>query len=208
MSDNSKYYDYYMVEGEQIKKMISDHKKINKQRNDIINQVTDEFGAVAFTDTSFFGNAGGFINNLAWKADHEFPCPITVKAKSHLEPYGEVIVARGKGNTKDGREFNKKLDAAIKQANASLESLPSFKSFIISHYGIMRTGFGAPAGTGFGISMLTTYGGRVKDRDDCLLFAIPNKKDDWNSQMSSDVIIPNEFKKLTYGQFYDMANAD
>lgn len=208
MTDNSKYYDYYMVEGEQTKKLIADHKEINKQRNVIINQITDEFGAVAFTDTSSFGNAGGFICNLAWKADHEFPCQITVKAKNHLEPHGEVIVARGKGNTKDGREFNKKLDAAIKSANEKLEKLPSFKSFIISHYGIMKTGFGAPAGTGFGISMLTTYGGRIKDRDDCLLFAIPNKKDEWNSQMSGDVTIPCDFKKLTYGQFYDLVNSD
>lgn len=67
----------------------------------------------------------------------------------------------------------------------------------------MRTGFGL--GTARGIPLLSTYGGRCPDRDDCLLFAIPNTKEREGEAKHGDVVIPAEFQKLTYGQFYDLA---
>lgn len=36
MSDQSKYYDYYMVEGEDVKELIQSYDTINDQRNSIL----------------------------------------------------------------------------------------------------------------------------------------------------------------------------
>ena len=115
-----------------------------------------------------------------------------------------VVIARGKGNTKEGREFNKKLDAVRQEVNKELKSLPEWADFIINHYGIMRTGIGGPSGKGFGFAMLSTHGGRHPIRDDALLFRIPNDKSDANRP----VVMPENFQKLTYGQFYDIVNSE
>nr|QTX13851.1 hypothetical protein [Klebsiella pneumoniae] len=49
----------------------------------------------------------------------------------------------------------------------------------------------------FATAILTTYGGTISGRQDALAFAIPNRNDGYNKP----VIIPPNFKKLTYGQF-------
>lgn len=113
-----------------------------------------------------------------------------------------VVIARGKGNTKEGRAYNKELDAVIHEANAKLKALPEWNDYITNHYGIMRTGIGGQSGRGFGFAMLSTYGGKHPRRDDCLIFAIPNNKE----EKHGEVVIPDGFKKITYGQFYDIAN--
>ena len=69
---------------------------------------------------------------------------------------------------------------------------------------IMRTGIGGPSGRRFGFAMLSTYGGKHPRRDDALLFGIPNNNDEKHGKIT----IPANFKKLTYGQFYDIVNAE
>lgn len=205
MSDNAKHYDHFKVEGPAVKALIESFCTIDSKRKAIIGSLQDEFGAVAHTDSSGFGDKGSRVRSLVWPADHKFPCQITVKHRDYFDG-NPVVFARGKGNTKEGREFNKQLDAAIAKANSALADLPPWQAYIIDHYGIMRTGFGT--GTTRGVPMLSTYGGRCPGRDDCLLFAIPNTKDREGEAKHGDVTIPTQFQKLTYGQFYDLVQPE
>ncbi len=80
---------------------------------------------------------------------------------------------------------------------------PCWSSYIINHFGIMHSAHGGPvANRPFATAILTTYGGTISGRQDALAFAIPNRNDGYNKP----VIIPPNFKKLTYGQFYDITH--
>lgn len=203
MSDQGKYYDYYMVEGNDVKKLIDGYNAINEERTSILANAAKTVGAVAWTLTSNWGGGGGLIQGFAWDKDFKFPCLITIKGEDYFDGK-RVVIARGKGNTKEGRAYNKELDAVRDEANRKLKLLPQWKDYIINHYEIMRTGIGGPSGRGFGFAMLSTYGGKHPRRDDALLFGIPNNNDEKHGKIT----IPANFKKLTYGQFYDIVNAE
>ncbi|WP_312412379.1 Eac protein [Pseudescherichia sp.] len=200
MSDQSKHYDYYLVEGPEVKSLIDGYNTINEQRNDILEAAIESVGAIAWTNNSRWGDKGDLLESFVWEKGFEFPCLVTVKKELSFEGK-RVVIARGKGNTKEGREYNKQLDKVKADANQKLKDLPIWQSYIINHYDIMRTGIGGRAGnSGFGMAMLSTYGGKHPTRDDTLLFAIPNDKEDRHRE----VVIPDNFQKLTYGQFYDI----
>ncbi|HIB5469007.1 TPA: Eac protein [Klebsiella quasipneumoniae subsp. similipneumoniae] len=203
MSDQSKYYDYYMVEGEDVKNLIDGYNAINKERTSIIANAAESVGAVAWALTSSWGGGGGLIQGFAWNKDFQFPCPVTIKREDFFDGK-RVVIARGKGNTKEGRAYNKELDSVMGDANLKLKALPQWKDYIINHYGIMRTGIGGQSGRGFGFAMLSTYGGKHPGRDDALLFGIPNNNDEKHGKIT----IPANFQKLTYGQFYDIVNSE
>lgn len=202
MSDQSKYYDYYMVEGDDVKSLIEGYDDIREQRNAILPDAVAKVGAIAWTTSSGWGGGGGLLSGFAWEKGYEFPCQMTIKRE---EMFGDkrVVLGRGKGNTKDGRTFNKVLDTVMEEANKKLKSLPEWKDYIVNHYGIMRTGIGGQSGRGFGFAMLSTYGGKHPRRDDCLVFGIPNNKE----ERHGDLVIPDNFQKITYGQFYDIVNS-
>lgn len=201
MSDQSKYYDYYTVEGEDVKTLIKSYDAINEQRNSILPAAAEKVGAIAWTTTSSWGGGGGLLQSFVWEKDFKFPCPMTIKREDFFDGK-RVVIARGKGNTKEGRAYNKELDTLIHDANTKLKTLPEWNDYIVNHYGIMRTGIGGQSGRGFGFAMLSTYGGKHPHRDDCLIFAIPNNKEDKHGE----VVIPDGFRKITYGQFHDIAN--
>lgn len=203
MSDQSKYYDYYMVEGDDVKALIKSYDTIRDKRNALLPEAVKKVGAIAWTVTSNWGGSGGLLENFVWEKDFKFPCSMTIKREDFFDGK-RVVIARGKGNTKEGRAYNKELDAVRQEVNHELKSLPEWPDFIINHYGIMRTGIGGKSGKGFGFAMLSTHGGRYPGRDDALLFRIPNDK----SEDHSALVIPENFKKMTYGQFYDIVNAD
>ena len=48
MSSNAKHYDYYMVEGDDVKKVISSYDDIQKRRNEILGDAMKKVGAIAF----------------------------------------------------------------------------------------------------------------------------------------------------------------
>lgn len=203
MSSNAKHYDYYMVEGDDVKKVIDAYDDIQKRRNEILGDAMRKVGAIAFTTTRSWGAVGGgLLESFVWSKQFEFPCQVTIKREDFWDGQ-RVIVARGKGNTKDGREYNKKLDVVMREANEQLKLLPEWKDYIVNHYGIARTGIGEQSGRGFGFAMLSTYGGKHPQKDNCLIFAVPNTKDAGHGQ----VTIPDNFKQITYGQFYDIANS-
>ncbi|WP_318371998.1 Eac protein [Enterobacter sp.] len=203
MSDQSKHYDYYKVEGDSVKALIAGYDSIAKQRNAILPEAASKVGAIAWTTSSGWGGGGGLLNGFAWEKGFPFPCPMTIKREEMLDGK-RVILGRGKGNTKEGRAYNKELDAVMHEANTKLKSLPEWNDYIVNHYGIMRTGIGGQSGIGFGFAMLSTYGGKHPGRDDCLVFAIPNNIEDRHGK----VVIPDNFQKLTYGQFYDIVNSE
>lgn len=205
MSDQSKHYDYYLVEGESVKDLIAGYDAIRKQRADILKQAIDKVGAVAHTSSSGWGECEEKLSGFAWDKSFAFPCLVTIKGRDYFNGK-PVVIARGKGNTKEGREFNKMLDTVKAGANAKLTGFPSWNSYIINHYGIMRTGIGGPAGrSGYGMAMLSTYGGKAPGRDDCLMFAVPNNK---AADSHSSVEIPDDFQKLTYGRWHDIVNQE
>ncbi len=201
MSDQSKFYDYYTVEGEEVKSLIAGYDAIREQRNSILPEAAGKVGAIAWTTSSGWGGGGGLLNGFVWEKGYEFPCPMTIKREEIFDGK-RVVLGRGKGNTKEGRAYNKELDAVMDEANTKLKSLPEWKDYIVNHYGIMRTGIGGQSGRGFGFAMLSTYGGKHPGRDDCLVFAIPNNKE----ERHGEVEIPANFQKITYGQFYDIVN--
>ena len=201
MSDQSKFYDYYMVEGDEVKSLIAGYDDIREQRNSILPEAAGKVGAIAWTTSSGWGGGGGLLNGFVWEKGYQFPCPMTIKREEMFDGK-RVVLGRGKGNTKEGRAYNKVLDAVKEEANNKLKSLPEWNDYIVNHYGIMRTGIGGQSGRGFGFAMLSTYGGKHPERDDCLVFAIPNDKE----ERHGEVVIPDNFKKITYGQFYDIVN--
>ena len=203
MSDQSKHYDYYMVEGEDVKSLIEGYEKTKDSRNAILKDAATNVGAIAWTLTNGWGGGGGLIQGFAWEKGFGFPCPMTVKREDSFDGK-RVVIGRGKGNTKEGRAYNKALDSIKDEANKKLKALPEWEDYIINHYGIMRTGIGSRSGQGFGFAMLSTYGGKHPTREDCLLFGIPNNKEDQHGE----VVIPDNFQKLTYGQFYDIVNSE
>lgn len=203
MSDQSKHYDYYMAEGEDVKALIAGYDSIREQRNNALQKAASQVGAVAWTTSRCFGGGGGLLDGFAWEKGFEFPCPMTIKREEMFDGK-RIVLGRGKGNTKEGRAYNKVLDAVKLDANTVLKNLPEWRDYIINHFGVMRTGIGAQAERGYGFAMLTSYAVRVRERDDCLVLAIPNGDDGWHGE----VVIPDNFQKLTYGQFYDIVNSE
>lgn len=134
MSSNAKHYDYYIVEGDDVKKVISAYDDIQKRRNEILGDAMKKVGAIAFTTTRSWGAVGGgLLESFAWSKQFEFPCQVTIKREEFWDGQ-RVVIARGKGNTKDGREYNKKLDAVMREANEKLKLLPEWKDYIVNHY--------------------------------------------------------------------------
>lgn len=200
MSGQVKYYDYYLVEGESVKELVEGYKKIDEKRKELITETMNSVGAVGWVDSRGLGDKGDKILSFAWRKDFSFSCPVTIKKTGSLNG-SEVIVARGKGNTTDGRLFNKKLDETLQILNDKLVPLPCWASYIINHFSIMHSAHGGPSAIRpSATAILTTYGGTVPGRKDALVFAIPNRDDGYNKP----VVIPDNFMKLTYGQFYDM----
>lgn len=202
MSSQIEHYDYYLVEGGDVEGLIKSYGDIKEQRDNALQEAIDKVGAIAWTTNQGFGEKGDLLSGFVWSSEHQFPCPMTIKSKSFFNDQ-QVVIARGKGNTKEGRGFNKILDTVRADVNSKISSLPCWQSYIINHYGIMRTGIGGRAGSGFGFAMLTTYGRKHPSRDDALIFAIPNNKE----ERHGDITIPDEFQKITYGVFHDIANA-
>lgn len=204
MPDNSKNYDYFMVEGFEVKKLIDSAMDVEKSRKKIIDRLKEDAGSVGVTFNSGWGEKGDQVRLLWWWHDHNFPCQMTIKGSDYLGDK-KVICGHGKGNTADGRKFSKEINRLISEANEKLKELPCFESFIINHYGVMRTGFGSQSQSLLGISLLSTYAGTAPGRSDCLMFAIPSHKDD---KEHGSITIPESFVKITYGQFYDIVNKD
>lgn len=67
MSGQSKYYDYYMVEGEDVKELIQSYDTINDQRNSILTTAAEKVGAIAWTTARSWGGEGGLLQSFVWE---------------------------------------------------------------------------------------------------------------------------------------------
>ena len=124
--------------------------------------------------------AAGVVSRTSLFNDGDWSHPVYLNPHRILYDYsirenwpvlsdGVIIQARGKGNTLDGRAFNKKLDEIIKNVNDKLGPFPCWSSYIINHFGIMHSAHGGPAANRpFATAILTTYGGTISGRQDAL----------------------------------------
>lgn len=189
MSNSAEHYDYYITDSAIREEMVQLYKEeIGNKRNDTLKKLLADTGAIAYTETNSWGKTSVMVRDLAFDVEHEF-----VGASHMTKPrydYFEgkrIALTRGKRNDKKGREFNK----FVSDANKVLSEAPTYRDWLVDHFNIMRTGFGES--TGRGVAMLSTYGGNLGDG---LGFAIPNTKE----EKHKDVVIPECFTKITYGQ--------
>lgn len=85
MSDQSKFYDYYMVEGDEVKSLIAGYDDIREQRNSILPEAAGKVGAIAWTTSSGWGGGGGLLNGFVWEKGYQFPCPMTIKREEMFD---------------------------------------------------------------------------------------------------------------------------
>jgi hypothetical protein len=152
----------------------------------------DNTGCYPWIERSSWCN-GNFISELVYEEDN-----IILKEKyiriisKHFEDDKSLVSVVGNKSYKMGKEFN----AGISYYNGQLKDLPNYVDWLIMKLGIMRSGIGERGNVGF--SMLETYGG---DYETNLAFAIPNNKD---REKHGEIKIPEDFEKITYGQFEDL----
>lgn len=194
---NEKNYKYYRVEGPDVKALVDSHKPIAEQRGTVLKQLLDDSGAAGYTLHSGLSIISATVSDLAFKHDHPFPCEVTVRRQDMLDDT-KVVIVKGKGRSKEVKEFNGWLNGLIDTANSQLKNLPSFFDYMISHYNVHCSTLGDS--TGRGMAILCTYGGLEPGRDDSLLFAIPQVKEGERDRQPE---IPAGFVEITYGQFYD-----
>lgn len=195
----SQYCDYYMVKGDEVSELLARNEGVTEKRQAIISAAMDKVGARGYTMRSSFSGESRLISWFAWPELHKFPCEVTIKDRSVIDNT-RVVVARGKGNRKEGKAFNSEVKAVIDEANAQLKALPEFQDVIVEHYVVAQCGLGEP--TGRGMVLLSTRAGTHPTDKTILLFAIPNR------DVRNPVKIPDQFVKITYGQFYDMAHSE
>lgn len=193
---NETYYDYYRY----IDASLSDRydREVGDKRKAILAEMLETSGAVAYTASSSWGGQE-FIRQLV------FPYDTPLKDEPHIKTLRSsrfedqrVVVLDGKRNRKAGIAFNK----PVTDANKQLKGLPDFKAWVISELGVGRTGIGAPHESGRGMSMLSTDFGKIGD---VYYFRVPSDKTEGSSEK---VEVPEGFKQLTYGQWYDLVNAE
>ena len=103
MSDHVKFYDYYIVEGPEIQALIESFEPISQKRSELIKEAMTLVEAVGWVDSQSFGDKGDKLQSFVWKADHNFPCEITIKRRSYMDKV-PVIVARTRRASADSGE--------------------------------------------------------------------------------------------------------
>lgn len=190
----SKYYDYYITDENKASEMKERYElEISPKRDAIHNDLLNKTGAIAWTEQKNWGKQSS-ICSLVFNSDHNIKdAPFICKPKHDRYEGKRVIIVRGKSNRKDGIAFNQ----LVKDANEALSKLPKYTEWLVSEFGVMRTGFGES--TGMGTQMTSTYGGNIGN---ILGFAIPNSENEKHGVID----IPEFFKKITFGEWYDLIN--
>lgn len=193
---NETYYDYYRYVNADLSERYET--EVGDKRKEIIRELLETTGAVAYTASSSWGGQE-VIREMVYPFDtphKEEPHIKTVRVDRYENQ--RVVVLSGKRNRKAGVAFNK----PVTDANQLLKDLPDFKAWVISELDIKRTGIGAAHESGRGMAMLSTDFGMT---DGVYFFRIPSDKTDGKSK---EVVIPEDFESLTYGQWYDLVNAE
>jgi hypothetical protein len=203
---NEKYYTYYKSTKEEAKERLEFYRtNFEGKREEVLTKLLADSGAVGFTTTSSWGNDPILISYLAYPHDYDFGIPY---GKLKIVRYDwlnnkKVIIARGKMNTVEGRELNKKLEGFIKPVNDLLKKLPTLKQWLVNEYNIAYQSTGEA--TGSGIALISTVAG-TDSKGELILIRIPNKEK--GARGSTPPKAPKGFEQITYGQFYDLANKE
>lgn len=203
---NEKYYSYYRVTGPEVAELNALYTEIEASRKAALAKMLQDSGAIAYTESGGWGNKVKLVQSLVFAADYDFGIEVTIKRRDFFNGKQAVIV-RGKGSTKAAREFNARIQSYVSDANSVLRDAPDYQGYLIQHYQVESSGFGAPVagGSKFGVSMISTYCGQSHDDKNTLLFAIPDTVLTVGEKRR--VAVPASFEEITYGQFYDMTNA-
>lgn len=200
---NEKNYRYYTVTGDEVIELNNAYDAIAVTRSQILDKMTNDSGAIAWTTRSGWGEYGTLVQELAFKANHTFSVPVKVVRTDWFDNQ-KVIIVKGRGRTSEARAFNAELAAHIKTANDVLKNNPAYQEYLISHYNVKLCTLGAPSSSRIGaVSMISTYCGTKPGDRTTLLFAIPIPREKNDKQPE----VPANFTEVTYGQFYDMSNA-
>lgn len=192
---NEENYDYYFVPSNIKEELDKKYKaEILGLRQAVFNDLLQATGAIAWIENRSWGQITT-IGSLAFNTDHELVgASHMTKPKFDQFEDSKVAIIRGKQSVSLGRAFNK----LVTEANEKLKLLPDYRQWLVMHFKVMRTGFGAA--TGRGVSMLSTQGGHLGDG---LGFAIPKGGDERHGQIE----IPECFEKLSFGQWYDLTKS-
>ncbi|WP_051867718.1 DUF5420 family protein [Vibrio sp. ER1A] len=189
---NEENYDYYFVPSnirDELDKKYEE--EILGPRKAVFDELLLATGAIAWTENKNWGEVST-IRSLAFHPDHELVgASYMTKPKFDQFEGSRVAIIRGKQSVSLGRDFNN----LVVEANKKLKDLPDYRQWLVVHFKVMRTGFGAA--TGRGVSMLSTNAGHLSDG---LGFAIPKG----GNEKHGTIEIPDCFEKLTYGQWYDL----
>lgn len=98
-----------MVEGDDVKVFIKLYDIIWDKCNVLFLEVVKKVGVIVWIIISNWGGGGGFLENFVWEKDFKFFCLMMIKREDFFDGKCVVIVC-GKGNIKEGREFNKVFD--------------------------------------------------------------------------------------------------
>jgi hypothetical protein len=199
---SEKSFDYYKSTPDIGASFLAEYAPIRAGRDDIIRETLKSVPeAVNLTEYTEFGQ----VTKLQYFV---FPVNSPILKEKHMTSLGNVGLgeaARGKMNTKEGAAFNR----VITEANKKLVDFPTLNDFIISKLDAMRTGFGIPAIGARGTPMLSSSAGTSarKNVNNILLLRVPNKKSSQDTK-HREFKTPKGWKKITYGQFYDLASDD
>lgn len=196
---SEQFFDYYLLNGPIVEELHNNYKAIEERRLAIFNDLYSATGSTSATITRNVFERGDMVRDLVFDGSHTFPVPVKLKsAGRYMER--EVFTAKPADKSKKGEVYFNGLKKQIAKANSELESAPKFSDYLLAHFNLWCVGRCGPAeGRGYGERISSSRAGSDKDGSS-LLFAIPKQMLD--SQQAP--VIPSEFKKITYGQFYDL----
>jgi hypothetical protein len=204
--DNSEHYDYYASDKNLRDTLHAEYSaSIPKAREDAEERLRQRTGCIAWITYPQWAGPE-LIGELCYPDGAEILNEKYI-IKTNRRPYdgGFLNEVRGNESYKDGKAFN----LVMRDANVEFKSFPSYPEWLIERLALMRTGFGNrqpnEGNKKGGTPMLDTLGGDVGD---CLVFAIPNTKDEENSSTHGTVAIPDTLTPISAAQFELMISRD
>lgn len=202
---NEKYYDYYKSSAEIGKEKLAEYEPIGKKRSEVVERALKSMpDVIGVTESRNWGHRS-FFQYFVFKEGAPILDEKHIKIMGSVEVDGESgYAAYGKCNTKEGNKFNR----VMTDVNMALKNTPKFDEWLIEQLDAMRSGLGTSNG-GRGIPMLETGAAScpAPKAANILLLRVPNEKAS-EDRVYKPFKKPKGWRKLTYGQFYDLANPE
>ncbi|EKP0311562.1 hypothetical protein JE959_001588 [Aeromonas veronii] len=196
-----RFFDYYQLSGRVVKELGNSYRPIEERRLAIFDELNRATGAVSALVASNVFEKGEFIRDLVFHKSHAFPVPVKLK-KAGRYMDADVFTAKPADKSEDGKKYFDSLNEKIQQANNDLHSAPTYSHYLLDHFNLWFLGCCGPAEAGRNGERLGSSRAGYDKSGASLLFAIPNQMMDGQQPPCPT----SEFKKITYGQFYDLTN--